>query len=93
MLPFLKRKQDSVANLIIKQREPDKDKDSKDLEDYSLEDCAQRLIEAVHSSDKFKVVDALREIVRELKSEPHEQVNSMEPHSYEAQNQLAAKKE
>ncbi len=86
MLPFLKPKQaGGIASVIIKNRTPDKDSNSKDL-DKSVEDCAQDLISAIQASDKSKVVEAIRNLIKNI-DEPKE---SVEPHSYQAQN-IAAK--
>jgi hypothetical protein len=87
MLPFLKPKQASVAGLIIKNRTPDKPKESEEL-DKPAEDCAQALITAIHAQDKAGVIGAMKELMESLKSEPKEDA---EPHSYEAQNAAAAK--
>lgn len=86
MLPFLKKKDSSVAGLIIKQRTPDKSNESEDLE-YSAEDCARYLIAAVHSNDPAGVVKAIKDIMGESKED------KPSPHSYEAQNQKAAEGE
>lgn len=95
MLPFLKKKQDSVAGLIIKQRAPDKHNDSNELEEkeYSLEDCAQDIMEAIQSNNKSKLAEALREAIKKVDEEPHEEGEHVSPHTYEAQNIKAAKKE
>ena len=91
MLPFLKNKQDSVAGTIIKNRTPDKDSDSNDLEDkeHSLEDCAKRIISAVHSNDAKALADALQEAI----DKPKESKDKPSPHTYEAQNIKAASEE
>lgn len=86
MLPFLKKKDSSVAGLIIKNRTPDKPNESEDLE-YSAEDCAKDLIAAVHSNDPAAVVKAIKDIM----SNPDESKPS--PHTYDAQNQKAAQGE
>lgn len=88
MLPFLKKKDSSVAGLIIKQRNPDKPNESEDLE-YSAEDCARDLIAAVNANDAAGVAKAIKDIMNN--SEESESKTS--PHTYEAQNQKAAEGE
>ena len=89
MLPFLKRKNEGgIAGTIIKNRNPDKSSESEDLDkSYSLEDCAQDIIEAIHSKDKSALASALKEAFQKLDSEPHEEGPHIEPHSYEAQKE------
>ena len=84
MLPFLKPKQASVAGLIIKNRTPDKDSKSNNLEEKSnsIEDCAQELISAIQANDKAKVAAALKEAFKCLEAMPHDEA----PHTYEDQN-------
>lgn len=84
MLPFLKPKQSSVAGLIIKNRAPDKSNENEELEP-SAEKCAQALLTAIQNQDKAGIVEAIKGIMTE-KSEAS-------PHSYDAQNQAAAKGE
>jgi len=95
VLPFLKRKNEGgIAGTIIKNRTPDKDSDSKDLDDnYSLEDCAEKIIKAVHSADKTALASALKEAFNKLESEPHVEGEHVSPHTYEAQNIKAAKED
>lgn len=94
MLPFLKRKDGGIAGLIIKQRNPDKPNESEDLDkEYSLEDCAEDIINAVHAKDKSALASALREAFQKADSEPHVEGEHIEPHSYQAQNERAAKEE
>lgn len=88
MLPLLKRKQSSVAGLIIKNRTPDKSEEPEAAK--SIEDCASALITAVHAQDKAAVASALKEAFQILDSEPHEEGDHVEPHSYENQNIKAA---
>lgn len=86
MLPFLKRKQNSIAGIIIKNRTPDEPSNSNDLEkEYSIEDCAQDLINAIHSHDKAAVATALQ------KAYEHMEEPKSEDNSFEAQNIKAAK--
>jgi hypothetical protein len=87
VLPFLKRKNDSVAGLIIKNRTPDVSSEPEDTDDSrSPEECAQSLIDAVHTNSTAGVVDAMRGLMESLENEEPEEESSVEPHSYEAQN-------
>ena len=87
MLPFLSKikKASGIAGTIIKQRQPD-EKTQEDQE-YSIEDCAQDLINAVHAHDKDGVVQAMRDIFENLEKAPHEEGPHIQPHSYEAQKE------
>ncbi len=51
----------------------------------AIEACATDLIIAVHTKDVKKVAEVLKHIFDVLESEPHEE-ESVEPHSYAAQN-------
>lgn len=84
MLPFLKPKQSSVAGLIIKNRTPDKPNENEEL-DKSAEQCAQDLLTAIQNQDKPGIIEAIKGIMTE-KSEAS-------PHTFDAQNQAAAKGE
>jgi hypothetical protein len=89
LLPFLKRKeQNTVAGLIIKNRTPDKANESDEIQEPTAEDCAKKLIDAVHARDEKAVVEAIRELMDKAKAEPEK--DSVEPHSYEDQNIKAA---
>lgn len=87
MLPFLKRKDSSVAGLIIKNRTPDKPNDSQDLE-YSAEDCARDLMSAISAGNAEAVVKAIKDIMSA--PEKSEESESASPHTYDAQNIKAA---
>lgn len=95
LLPFLKDKQKQVAGLIIKNRKPDeKPQDQQQEPDDSaaaIESCADALINAIHSKDVQAAAQALKDAFDILESEEDEQEESASPHSYDAQNQLAAK--
>lgn len=88
MLPFLaKKNQAGNANLIVKTREPD-EKLQEDQDDPSaaIRSCSKALIDAVHARDEQGVSDALKDAFDILESLPHEE-ESVEPHSYEAQDE------
>lgn len=85
MLPFLKPKQDGgVAGVIIKNRPSDNPSESQDLPATGLELCAQMMIEAIHAGDSKKLAEVLKEAIEQSKR------GIPEPHSYDAQNVLAA---
>lgn len=83
MLPFLKDNKKSVAGLIIKNRTPDKTSDSAELEPTSSP--GKDLIDAIQAGDASKVESAIKAIMSAK--------SNVEPHSYEAQNQAAVKKD
>lgn len=92
MLPFLKPKNQSVAGLIIKTRASDSpEAPEQDENDKSgaIEACSQALITAVHAKDVKAVSEALKDAFEILDSMPHEEGE----HTYDAQNQKAAKGE
>lgn len=83
MLPFLKNKEQSIAGVIIKNRKPDNSNESEELQSTSVEDCAKDLIEAIHSKDASKVVEAIKAIMNDSSETSETKVS---PHTYEAQN-------
>lgn len=95
LIPFLKNRNASVAGLIIKNRAPNTPDPEENQEDTStgIEYCAQDLIEAVHNKDVLAVSQALKDAFQILESQPHEEDQSIEPHSYEAQNIKAGEQE
>jgi 2C-methyl-D-erythritol 2,4-cyclodiphosphate synthase len=99
VLPFLKNKQQGIAGLIVKQRNPDKveenQEDTSEDKDASIHACAQDLIDAVHAKDIKAAAEAIRSAFEILDSQPHEEGEhtSPEPHSYEAQNIKANKED
>lgn len=88
MLPFLKRKDQQIAGLIIKNRKPDEKPESEQQDDKSAahEACASALLKAIEMKDIKGIADALQHAFELMDSEPHEE----SPHTYEAQNQKAA---
>ncbi len=97
-LPFLnKRKDAGIAGTIMQKRSPDEpdasEPESEDQE-YSLEDCAQDILTAIHAHDAQGLAEALKEAFEKLEASPHEEAeHKPSPHSYDAQNQLAGKNE
>lgn len=94
MLPHLKRKESSIAGLIIKNRQPDQKPEEMEgsEKDSSIKEHAQALIDAVHSKNVQGVEDALRSAFEVLDSEPHEEGphTNDSSNSFDAQNALAA---
>ncbi len=94
LLPFLKKK--SIAGLIISKRKPDgagnEEQHTEGNEDEGLDACSEALIRAVTSKDAKAVSAALRDAFMVLESQPHEEAGEgPEAHSYDAQNEKAAK--
>ncbi len=89
-LPFLnKKKETGIAGTIIQQRESDShdSPESEEPEEYSLEDCAHDILDAIHSNDAKALASALQEAFLKLESEPHEESeHKASPHTYESQN-------
>lgn len=77
MLPFLKNKnQAGLASIIIKNRQPDEkvEENQEDSHDSAIEECANRLISAVHSHDAKSVADAMREAFEILEKLSHKEI-------------------
>lgn len=94
LLPFLKLKTKPVAGIIMSKRTPDEPETKDEApEDHSaaIEACASALISAVHAHDVKAVSEALADAFTILDSMPHEEGEHISPHSYDAQNQKAAK--
>lgn len=91
-LPFLNKKKDAgIAGTIMQKRAPDApDASEPEVESYSLEDCSQDIIDAIHALDAKALAKALQEAFEKMESQPHEEANKPSPHSYDAQNQEAA---
>lgn len=75
MLPFLKPKSASVAGLIIKNRSPDEkpEENQEDSSEMAIQECAQQLIDAVHSKNVQQVAEALKDAFELLDSMPHKE--------------------
>jgi hypothetical protein len=94
-LPFLKKKDASIAGIIMKTREPDtfadqnikaaegEEKDeNKDSQAMAIEACAEDLIKAVHSRDVKAAAQAMRDAFDILESMPHEEIEHDEQGEY-----------
>lgn len=93
MLPFLaKRKEASVAGLIIKNRKPDAetpaDLSPEEAPTAGIEAAAHDIIRAMHTRDAKLLAQALREAVDYINASP-----LPEDDSYDSQNIKAAAKE
>lgn len=86
MLPFLKNQKKSVAGVIIQQRSPDAKPESEVQESTSP---GQDLLDAIEAKDASKVEAAIKACAEAKDSKE----DKPSPHTYEAQNQLAAKPE
>jgi hypothetical protein len=87
LLPFLKRKDQSSAGLIIKQRAPDeKHEEDQDDSNAAPTACMQSLINAIHGRDATGAVEALKDLMEVLDSPESSDEARPEPHSFEAQN-------
>ena len=69
----------------MKTREPDEHKE----DGSGIEACASDLIDAIHSKDVKAAAAAIKSAFEILENEPEE--SESEPHSFDAQNELAAK--
>jgi hypothetical protein len=93
MLPFLKKNKDqSASGIIIKSRQPDEpDNDSgADEPEYGQEDCAKDMMHALNTNDHEMFAAALGEFIDNHGKQPDSNESSPSPHTYDAQNQLAA---
>lgn len=96
MLPFLKPKK--VAGIIISHRKPDSD-EPKPLdqeegdENHAMEACAEDILRAISSKDAKHLALALQAAFDCMESgeDNEEDQAKPEPHSYDAQNEKAAK--
>jgi hypothetical protein len=74
---------------MVKQRAPDAEEpeqaeESNDNE--GLEACARELLHAIEARDHKAMARALVDLFQIADSQPHEEGEHVEPHSYEAQN-------
>ena len=92
MLPFLKNRDRFQSGLIVKTREPDqKPEESTDDHAMAIESCVDALISAIHAKDTKAAAQALKDAFTILETLPHDEVDHIEPHSYDSQNQKAVK--
>lgn len=97
MHPLFKLKAKPQTGVIVHTRSPDEELPSEksDENDHSaaIEACASSLINAVHAHDVKAVAEALNDAFTILDAMPHEEGEHTNPHSYDAQNQKAAKED
>ncbi len=97
MLPFFKKNNQAMSSGIIMKTRPADEKPEIEGEDEdssaAIESCAQELIRAVHARDVKAVAAAIEDAFEILEDMPHEEESSesVEPHSYDAQNIKAGK--
>lgn len=94
MLPFLKRKDSQIAGIVVKHREPDQTVETNEENDprAAMKACARDLLRAMEAKDIDGLVDAIQAMFEIADSQPHVEGSHVEPHSYDAQNEKAAKK-
>lgn len=87
----MKKKTDvgGIAGTIIKNRQPDETPEEKQEPEDSLEECAHKIMDAISRNDASALATALKEAIKRVDKEPHEEGKHVEPHSYDAQNQKA----
>ncbi len=91
-LPFQNKKKDAggIATAIMKNRSPEGDLSEQEPqeeqpEEYSLDQCAADILDAINHNDPIALADSLREAFEKLESEPHEEEGMPSPHTYESQ--------
>lgn len=87
MLPFLKNKERQVAGVIMKTRSSDESEEQDDSS-AAIDACSRDLIDAIAANNVKLVSEAIKSAFDILQSMPED---SVEPHSYDAQNIKAAK--
>lgn len=88
LLPFFAKKQ--VSQPIIEIEKQDFSQESeKDEYIQAIEVCAQDLIDAIYTQDVRRTAEVLKAAFEICDSRPHEEG----PHTYEAQNAIAAKEQ
>ncbi len=85
-LPFINKKKDAggIATTLIEQRNPGNAPEEQNDEEYSLDDCARDILDAIHNNDHEALADSLREAFEKLEQEPHEEAEHS-PHTYDDQ--------
>lgn len=84
ILPFLAKKRPQEVGLIVKTRQPDESPDQEENPNAAMEACASDLISAIHAHDMKAAAEALKAAFDCYESEPHEEAEHVEPHSYQA---------
>ena len=91
MLPFLKNKKAQSTGVVVQDLSPSQPIESKDenITALAMEACAQNLLDAVAAKDTKAIADALSNAFCIMEAAPQDDESTVEPHSYEAQNQKA----
>lgn len=104
MLPFLKKKEQSISSPVVKHRTPD---DKSDLSNHdedkggdsdAIEACAKYLLYGIETRDVKAVAQAMADAFDILEQRPHKEDEDHEPsyndepNSMEAMNKAAASK-
>lgn len=101
MLPFLKKREAASTGMLYKHRTPDEkpvteEQDEESNHSEAILACAKDLLTAIESKDHKAIADALADAFVILEQNPHKEIehenDSVEPHSYDAQNKAAASK-
>lgn len=85
-MPFLKKDQVPPVGIEIQTSEPDGSEAQNDPDAGHLA-AASEIMDAIHSKDVQRLADALKDMFSMLDSEPHEEGEHIEPHSYDAQKE------
>lgn len=89
MLPFLAKKLPASPGVIIKNRAPDEPDESEDDSSAAHEACGHAMLAAIKAGDAKALAEAALDLFSLGDSEPHAEG----PHTYDAQNEKAAKEE
>jgi len=105
LLPFMKKKEQSVSSPVVKHRKPD---DKSDLSNHeedenhssdadAIEACAKYFLYGIETRDVKAIAQAMVDAFDILEQRPHEEVEheaeyNDEPNSMEAMNKAAASK-
>lgn len=78
MLPFLTKKSNNDAGLIVQQRQPDESSDGaqdQDSNDSGLEEAMRPLCEAMHARDYKAMAAAFKDAFEIAEMAPHDEYN------------------
>ena len=94
LLPFLKKQDGASPGITMKTRTPDEKPDTDEDDPKAGTKAAFRaLMSAIRSGNEDAGVEALHDIFAIFDSQPHEEGEHVEPHSYDAQNQKAGEQD
>lgn len=93
MLPILRKlkelKNSQQTGVIVKNRQSDSNAVSDPI--AAIEPCMVHLLVAIAEKDPKSMAEAVYDAFCILDSEPHEEGEHVNPHSYDAQNKLGEK--